>query len=154
MKKEMTVTGLTKAGLEIKATITLSKEIVTKTVNADGDIIETGTKAEKILKIVMTVDGKQVVSTSNAPTIITNPKGIPAVQKLLDAGVYASLGDKYITEEMYTKIVNAIAELEIATETVEYTQAQAEVVAAREIASKQADEYHRAKANVEKAMGY
>jgi hypothetical protein len=55
---------------------------------------------------------------------------------------------------MYTKIVNAIAELEIATETVEYTQAQAEVVAAKEIASKQSDEYYRAKANVEKAMGY
>ena len=154
MKKEMTVTGITKAGLEIKAIITMTKEIVTTTVNADGDIIETGSKAEKTLKIVMTVDGKQVVSTSNAPTIITNPKRIPAVQKLLDAGVYASLGDKYITEEIYNKIANAIAELEIATITQVYAVSKAKEIKAEEVAEQQAEEYNKHRENMKKVMGY
>jgi len=154
MRKEMTVTGATRDGKVIAATIVITKKVVTTTVNADGDIIETGTKAEKTLSIVMTVDGKQVVSTNNAPKQITNPKGIPAVQKLLDAGVYAQLGDKYITQDMYTKITAAIAELEIATETEEFAQVEAEEIATRETNAKQAEEYYKHRDNMTKAMGY
>ncbi len=152
MKKELTVTGKTKAGQEITATVMLEKGVRTKTAYADGENIDTGQEAYRKLTITLSVDGKLTATTNNAPGIIT-PKGYGKhYAQLKAAGAHANLGDKYIAEEMYNKIAAALEEAEAATDSKEYTEQKQKEEEAERAADRVEQEYQEHYNKVKRAM--
>jgi hypothetical protein len=112
MKAIRTVEWKTKDGRKIKAVIEVTREMNDNVAYADGWNINLGKKPYEAMTINITLDGKYIDTTYSGPTIVAEPffqKDF--ITKIKGMGGYAKLSGKVIiTEEIYNKIITAIAE--------------------------------------------
>lgn len=132
-----TLTWTTKTGKNIEVKIDITREVVDNTANLDGDIVNLGRKTQEITCIEVFADGKFLTRSLHDPEVI-DAKFYRNYSQLRAAGAYARLGDTYISEAQYNRVMEAITEINM-----EIAAAQAPEFAeikAREIARKQARE--------------
>lgn len=131
---EISITSKTKEGKTIE--VIISKKEINKNINLDGDIFER--PSEEILHIEMYLDGKKVLETNNKPKLITKESYGRHYESLKQKGAYAQLNDLFISEDVYTKLINGIEAINI-----------------KKKEKKQTDEsYEKSRNNVLKAMSY
>lgn len=113
MKVTKTYGWTLKDGREAQAKITLTKEERRNIANLDGDKVDLGTKTDESMDITVTFDGKQVLTTQDAPSIVIGkPYYSQDFQEQVEAlGGYALLGKNIVlTEDDYNGIMATITE--------------------------------------------
>ena len=140
MEATRTVTWSAKDGRKIEAKITLTREVADDVAYADGNNINLGKKTYESLEIVVNADGKSIASSHSTPAKISSSHR--NYEKLTKAGAYASIGNAYITEENYHRVVSAVVEVETevtGTEEFAEVRAQEDAREARKEASRKAE---------------
>lgn len=107
---------------------------VTKSVSddisfADGWNINHGKKTYEGVDIKMYVGGKLVESTYQAPHAITKASYGSSYNDLTSKGVYARLGDTYISQKMYDAIMDMLNEATAECDTPEFDEVKAAEIA-------------------------
>ena len=121
-----TTSWTTARGNKMTASVTISKDVVENIVNLDGDIVNLGSKTVDTLNVTVSVNGSQKCSADSLPHIITKEWYRYDYERMAAKGIYARVGDVYLTKAQYDAImalVNTIND-EI-TITTEYTEAKA-----------------------------
>lgn len=136
-------------GKTIEIKIERTKGLVDNIAYADGWNVNLGKKTVDATYIRVFVDGKCKTISYSAPHIITKDSYRESYDMLKAKGVYARVGDMYLTEVFYNKIMDLIAEidseLEVTQEFID-VKAKEDAKKAAEIAreEKAAAEYARA----------
>jgi len=92
--------------------ITRTRETQDKIWYADGANLRTGRENVDITEIVVrNKDGKQLTKSLHVPQELT-PQFYKNYQELVSKGAYARLGDAYIGQESFQKVMAALAELD------------------------------------------
>jgi len=125
MKATKTITWTTKDGRAVEVIIEKTKEVRDNIVDADGDKVNLGKKAVDLLTIEVKIGGKLITRTSRKPEILSE-KFYHKYKELRAKGVYARLGDTYISEDQYHLIMAMLANIDAEiTETQEYKEVKA-----------------------------
>lgn len=125
-------------GRTIEIEIERTKEVQDDIAYADGWNINLGKKTVDSIYIQVYVDGVCKTETSSTPQIITD-------KNLIAKGAYAKIGNAYLTEINYNKIMALIAEIEAELEiTEEYKEVESKEIAeeARKEAAYKANQKH------------
>ncbi len=134
-------------GRKIEIKIERTKEVQDNISYSDGWDINLGKKTVDNLYILVYVDGKCKTTDYNAPHVITELGYHSSYKELVSKGVYARVGDVYLTEVNYNKIMEAIAESEAEMEMPEeFEQIKAQEIAKevkKEAAEKAASEHYQ-----------
>ena len=129
MEITKTVNWQTKDGKEVVATIAKTREVRDDIGYADGWNVSLGKKTVDSLEITLHVAGRFITRDYAAPRIVTKAAYVANYDKIKAAGGYARLGNVYINEENYSKVMGAIAEAE--AEATADTEANAEFEAVK-----------------------
>ena len=129
MEITKTVNWQTKDGKEVVATIAKTREVRDDIGYADGWNINLGKKTVDSLEITLHAAGRFITRDYAAPRIVIKADYGAHYDKIKAAGGYARLGDVYINEENYNKVMGAIAEAE--AEATADTEANAEFEAVK-----------------------
>lgn len=125
-------------GRKVEFKIERTKEVRDNISYADGWNINLGRKTVDSIYIQVFVDGIRKTTSYHAPHIITD-------KSLKAKGAYARVGDVYLTETNYNKVMEFIAEIEAemeVTEEFKELKAQEEAKKARQEAAAIAAEEH------------
>ena len=130
MKLTKTASWVTEKGNEVRVEIERTRSIKDNVAYADGWNVNLGKKTVDSLEIEMYVNGKLTARASREPNVIEERFYGNSYAELKAAGAYARLGDAYITEKQYSRIMAAIEELEAQlTDDNEYAEIKAQEVA-------------------------
>lgn len=147
-----TTSWTTDRGNKITASVTIRHEVKDNNINLDGHVSNVGRVTVDTLWITVTVNGSQKCSTSAMPTLVTREWYSRDYDKLVAKGIYARVGDMYLTQDQYNQImglVNAInAEMVETAEYAEVKKAETEKAAQQAIIDeKEEKDYQRQLAN-------
>ena len=118
-----TTSWTTARGSKMTASVTISKDVVENIVNLDGDIVNLGSKTVDTLNVTVSVNGFQKCSDDSLPHIITKEWYRVDYDRLTEKGIYARVGDMYLTQDQYNQIMDLANKInEEITITAEYTE--------------------------------
>ena len=118
-----TTSWTTERGNKMTASVTISKDVVENIVNLDGDIVNLGSKTVDTLNVTVSVNGSQKCSTDSLPTPITKKAYRYDYDRLTEKGIYARVGDMYLTQAQYDAIMDLVNKInDEITITTEYTE--------------------------------
>ena len=121
-----TTSWTTERGNKMTASVTISKDVVENIVNLDGDIVNLGSKTVDTLNVTVSVNGSQKCSADSLPHIITKEWYSIDYDRLTEKGIYARVGDMYLTQDQYNQIMDLVKKIkEEITITAEYTETKA-----------------------------
>jgi len=103
-----TTSWTTDRGNKITASVTISHDVEDNNINLDGHVSNVGKITVDTLWIVVTVNGSQKCSTSAMPTIITKEWYSRDYDRLVSKGIYARVGDMYLSKDQYNQIMDLI----------------------------------------------
>jgi hypothetical protein len=107
MKATRTANWTTAKGNQVELTVEISREVSDKIAYADGANISIGKETSDLTNITLKINGKIAARGYSAPHILTKASYFSSYEKLTSAGAYARLGDSYIAEADYNKIMDA-----------------------------------------------
>jgi hypothetical protein len=135
-------------GRQIVFEVERTKKVTDNISYSDGWNINLGKQTIDSTYIRIIIDGVCKVSTSTAPHVITEQAYRGSYKSLIAKGVYGRVGDAYLTEVNYNKLMDLIVEAEAELETTEEFAAvkakeDAEEAAKIAKAEKEVEHYHK-----------
>ncbi len=101
---------VSKSGKTVKVSAKIIREIVDSVDYSDGWNLKNGKETVEIIEITVTVDGK-IAAIGNEVSKIERITYGKSYDSLVSKGIYGRIGDMYITEETYNKIVALLDEI-------------------------------------------
>jgi hypothetical protein len=112
MKKTTVINWESKTGKVVRVEIEMGKSVVDKIADLDGQLINLGKKTEDFLCIMFYADDKLITRDYSYPSVVTKASyGDKHYNDLVSKGVYARLGDAYISEELYSIVITTLDNL-------------------------------------------
>jgi len=111
MKATREVNWVSKGEKNVVVKIEKTLEVIDDIIYSDGYNVNLGKKTIKPLDITVYANSRAITSTFYPPSIVTKEETSYG-SKIESAGGYARLGDVYIGEENYHKIMVALAEVD------------------------------------------
>lgn len=138
---------VSKSGMTVEVQIERTKKIQDDISYADGWNINLGKKTVDSIYFKIFINGKYQTSSYTEPHVITEFGYGSDYKNLVSKGAYARLGDIYLSEVNYNKIIATIAEMdaELGT-TEEFAEVKAQEdakVAKKEATEKAAEEHYK-----------
>ena len=147
MKAIRMVSWKTRDGKDATVEIIKIREVRDNISYADGWNINLGKETVDRLEITVRINGKEVTRDYGKPCIVTRNTHFKTYDKIKAAGGYAQIGNAYVNEENYNKVMTAIAEVEAeAAGDAEFAQVKAKEMAEEarnEAALEAAEEQYR-----------